>query len=251
MINLQLGIDALESLKQIPEEIWARIDFINWDPPYYDSDNDDHKEIVNERSKLKTKPLKIKGNYEVVTWDKPHTRLMNGQHRADILTYIRKHKSPIARIAHFASKKELLTTSMYGVGIACEHVWVKTIEGTMAGNNDRNNGEYIVIEGRPLKGKIKGQILNKYIPLPFEWKTTRKTTRIVRACAKPEKLYSELYRHFDAKYVLDVFAGWGRSISAAIHKNIGIWASDMDRDLGDQWDYYEQYIPLQEYFGEI
>jgi len=117
----------------------------------------------------------------------------------------------------------------------------------MAGNCDRNNGEHIVIEGTRLKGKIKGQILNKYISVDAEYKTHKGINRIVRGCAKPTKLFKELYRHFNVKFVLDPFAGWGSSIMAALEMGINIYACDLDNNL--DWSAYYNYKTLEEQFA--
>ncbi len=56
---IKTGTDALTFLKQIPDHIWDTIDTVNWDPPYFDSDNPKDVERVNQRSKLKDTKVKF------------------------------------------------------------------------------------------------------------------------------------------------------------------------------------------------
>lgn len=208
--KLQTGIDAMEFVKSIPDEIWKIIDLAIWDPAYYDDDNPKHIEKINRRGKFKGKR---DGNGT-------ETRLMNRKHREKILEYIRSKTNDI-HILHFHTEEIDIDP------LACIHVWVKPIINCSAGNCDRNNGEYIFVEGKKVEGKLKGRVLNKYINAGFK-------SIVPRSCAKPTFLYSELYRHLDSKFVLDVFAGYGNSIVAADNLGISIYACDIDSKLN--WD---------------
>jgi len=88
--------DALYFVKTIPPRIWKLIDFVIWDPPYFNSDDKDDMERVNGRTKLKS------GNK--VQFLSPSLRLMDSAERADIYIYISEH-APKARIAHFQSDR--------------------------------------------------------------------------------------------------------------------------------------------------
>ncbi len=234
-------------VENLPKERWRSIDTVVWDPPYYDKGNPVHEEIVNKRSKLKSPKIHWGGNTTI------ETRIMDKQEREEILDIIRENlyyrnfnPDSNIRIMHLHSKEKNLPKLL---GVACHHVWIKPIEITIAGNCDRDNGEHILVEGQPLKGKLKGQILNKYIYNCYpEMKNVTGTNQIVRGCAKPEKLFSELYRHFNSKHVLDPFAGYGRSISAALSRDIKIDACDIDLSLERQWNHYKNYNILEKVF---
>lgn len=233
--KLTTNIDALDFVTAIPDDIWKLIEFMVWDPPYFNSDDPDDMERVNGRTKLKSG--------DKAQFLNPSLRLMDSNLRDNIYRYI-IDKIPKARVAHFQSDRNRISLNPKNIG--CEHVWVKPISITMAGNCDRNNGEHIVIEGPRLKGKIKGQILNKYITADAEYKTHKGINRIVRGCAKPTKLFKELYRHFDVKFVLDPFAGWGSSIMAALEMGINIYACDLDSTL--DWSNYHNFESMEEMF---
>ena len=213
MNRLEIGTDAMDFIKDIPDQFWKKIDTVVWDPPYYDDDNPEHLEKVNQRSKLKDKK---------VQWDKQQTRIMNKLHRQNILECIQSKLTKDSHILYFHTQEIIIYP------LACIHVWVKPINGTMAGNNDRNNGEYVYIMGKKIEGKIKGRILNKYINAKFNG------LNVPRACAKPIFLYKELFRHLASKFILDPFAGYGGSITAARSMNIPIFACDIDDTL--KWD---------------
>lgn len=232
---------AKHFVKNLPKERWLSIDTVVWDPPYYNLENPADMEIVNKRSKLKSPKIHWGGQTPI------ETRVMSEFERFEISAFIRSRLNfDIVRIIYFHSKKERLPTVE---NECCSHVWVKPIEITIAGNCDRNNGEHILIEGEPLKGKLKGQILNKYIyNCHPEMKNIKGTNQIVRGCAKPEKLFSELYRHFNSKHILDPFAGYGRSISAALSMGIKIDACDIDLTLKRQWNHYKNYNILEKVF---
>lgn len=233
---------ALHFIHELDEKRWETIDTIIWDPPYLDSDNPLDVEQVNKRSKLRDARFRK----PKIHWGETfaETRLMDPAERMEIYLIIKKMAN--ARFVHFHSREERLPS----VGReCCRHVWVKPIEITIAGNNDRNNGEYILIEGPKLKGKKKGQVLNKFIVnCPPEMKNIKGVQQIVRACAKPEKLYTEIYRHLDAKHVLDPFAGWGRSISAALTRSMKVDAVDSDLNLANQWATYQNFKTLEDHF---
>lgn len=220
--NIITGIDAMDYLMSIPESIWKQIDTVIFDPPYY---NESDLEKVNQRSKLKD---------DKVNWDKQYTRIMNSDHRNKILQFIKSKKSDKARIVYFHTVKDRVKIQ----NLACEHIWVKPIGITLAGNNDRNNGEHILIEGERVKGKIKGRVLNKYINAKFDG-------FIPRACAKPTKIFSELYRHLDSKFILDPFAGYGNSIKSAVEMNLNIFACDIDSSLENRWRVYREQESLE------
>lgn len=223
MNRLEVGTDAMDFVKDIPDQYWKKIDTVVWDPPYYDDDNPEHLEKVNGRTKLKSTDPK-KGGYQRTEFnysDSPDTRLMNKLHRQNILEYIQSKLNEDSHILYFHTQEVIIYP------LACKHIWVKTIRDTMAGNNDRNNGEYVYIMGKKIEGKIKGRILNKYINAKFP-------TIMPRSCAKPLFLYKELYRHLDSKFILDPFAGYGNSIHAARKMNIPIFACDIDDSL--IWD---------------
>lgn len=238
-------------VENLPKERWRSIDTVVWDPPYYDKGNPAHEEIVNKRSKLKSPKIHWGGQTSI------ETRIMDKKERENILKIIRENlyyytfnpdNNP--RIMHFHSKEKELPNLDDGDNVACHHVWIKPIEITIAGNCDRDNGEHILVEGESLKGKRKGQILNKYISDCYpEMKNVSGTNQIVRGCAKPEKLFSELYRHFNSKHILDPFAGYGRSISAALSRGIKIDACDIDLTLKSQWNHYKNYDILEKTFN--
>lgn len=231
---------ALYFVQNLPNERWETIDTIVWDSPYYDLDNPEHVEIVNSRTKLKNKRINWGGH------SAPQTRLMLSRERKEILRIIKERKNDDARILHFHSKFDYLPKVPE---LCCIHTWIKPINITIAGNCERNNGEYILIEGTPLKGKIKGQILNKYIVnCKPEMKSIRGMNELVRSCSKPIELFHELYRHLDSRHVLDPFAGYGRSILAALERDIAIDAIDIDMSLKKVWASYQNYITLEQFF---
>lgn len=227
-------------VENLPKERWETIDLIILDPPYYNKGDKNDEEIVNKRSKLKSPKIHWGGNTPI------ETRIMDPKERKEIINIIRDNISENVRIAHFHSKQEKLPIILEW---CCTHVWIKPIEITIAGNCDRDNGEHILVEGNRLKGKLKGQILNKYIyNCSPEMKNVTGTNQIVRGCAKPEKLFTELYRHFNSKHILDPFAGYGRSISAALSMGLKIDACDIDLTLKSQWNHYKNYNILEKVF---
>lgn len=231
---------ALYFVQNLPKERWETIDTIVLDPPYYDLDNPEHVEIINGRTKLKNKKIHWGGTLA------PETRLMLSADRKEILRIIKERKKEDARILYFHSKFDYLPKVPE---LCCIHTWIKPINITIAGNCERNNGEYILIEGPLLKGKIKGQILNKYIAnCQPEMKSIRGMNELVRSCAKPGKLFDELYRHLNSRHILDPFAGFGRSISAALLRGIMVDACDIDLTLKSQWSYYQNHQTLEDMF---
>lgn len=211
---LKAGVDALDFLKTVDRRLLKKVDTVVWDPPYLDSGNEKDVERVNARSKLKDRRVNLARQY---------TRLMSRTHRDTVYGFIRTH-CPRARFIHFHSIESRLPDDAI-----CTHVWVKPTNISMAGNSDRNNGEYIAVTGPPIRGLLSGRILNKFIAVDAEYKpNARGGPTIVRACAKPRKLYSELFRHLDSKIVLDVFAGHGASISAAVERGAQMIACDID-----------------------
>ncbi len=230
---------ALHFIHELPEERWETIDTIIWDPPYLDEDNPLDIEQVNQRSKLKSPKIHW-GNTPA------ETRLMDPRLRLSIFALIQEKRKKDSRMIHFHSREDRLPLVK---NECCRHVWVKPINIVIAGNNDRNNGEHMLIEGPKSKGKKKGQVLNKFIVnSPPEMKNIKGVQQIVRACAKPEKLYTELYRHLGTKHVLDPFAGWGRSISSALVSDIMVDACDIDLNLERQWSTYTDFKTLEDHF---
>lgn len=228
--KLQLGINALDYVKNIPDKIFKKIDTVVWDPPYYDDDNKEDLEKVNTRSKLR-------GKDNTVFMKNNSARIMDADLRSEILEFIRS--KGVNHIIHFHTKEDY----KYSIPkIACEHVWVKPIIISIAGNADRNNGEFIFIEGDKIEGRPKGQILSKYINAGFNKKFSP------RSCAKPLELYTELFRHVKSRFILDPFAGYGNSIGAARKFGISVYACDTDNKLryNHNWRYnlgFEDYLP--------
>lgn len=234
---LETGVDALEYLQRLPDEVWGRVDTVVFDPPYFDPKD---VERVNHRSKLQDGRIGFR---------EQHTRIMSPKHRTDILSYIRSHIPSTARIMHFHTVRSRIQIS----NVCCEHVWVKPINIAIAGSNERNNGEHIVIEGEPIKGRIPGRILSRYLPFDAPMchapsRTGVYTWTIARGCAKPYDLYREFFRHLDSQCVVDPFAGYGMSIKAALHRRAEIYACDMDTKL--DWRHMVQ-DPLAYFNGEV
>ncbi|MEE9446207.1 MAG: hypothetical protein V3V19_11150 [Cocleimonas sp.] len=239
---------ALWFLENLPEERWETIDTIVLDPPYYDSDKKTDVEKVNSRTKLK-KPSRSRIR---VKYFSPHTRLMNSFIRRKIIGYIKYKMNEDTRVLHFHSVRDRLPKLE---NFCCDHEWIKPIKIVMTGNNDRKNIEYIRIEGPKIEGNtMVGRTLNQAIVnCEPEMIIGNKAPTIVRACAKPEKLFIELFRHLDSRHVLDPFAGWGRSISAALKMGLKIDACDsdvLDPRLKKQYNIYKS-MEYKEYVQKM
>lgn len=235
--QLQTGVEALHFLETIPLAIWRVIDTVIWDSPYFDSDNKNDMERVNQRSRMN-------GSSKII-WNDSNTRLMNSKEREAIISYIRRRINDSCYIAHFHTDPSRVVMEKEK---ACEHIWVKPIHYCIAGNADRNNGESIIIEGTKIKGKPKGQILNKYINAVFSREKHLDDFipdghhHIPRACAKPFRIYSEIYRHLDSKVILDPFAGYGMSIKAGLSRGAVVYACDLDPTL--EWDFDDVWVDI-------
>lgn len=224
-------------VKNLPRKRWKTITDVVYDPPWYNDDDSADIEKVNQRSRLQDKK---------VNWNQQYTRIMNRKEREEIFGIIKDNINEDCRIWHFHSTRDRLPKLD---NICCEHIWLKPINITIAGNNDRNNGEIILVEGNRLKGKLKGRILNKYIVnCPPLMHIHNGVSKIVRACSKPTMLFKELYRHFDSRHILDPFAGYGGSILSALEMEIAIDAVDSDLSLKNTWSSYQNYITLEQFF---
>lgn len=225
-------------LKKLSSERWQTVDTVIDDPPWYNDDDSDDIEKVNMRSRFKDPK---------VNWQKQYTRIMKREDRDEINSIIKNNIGENTRIIHHHSTRGKLPILD---SLCCEHVWIKPINITLSGNCDRNNGEILLIEGSKIKGKVKGRVLDKYIyNCPPQMRIHNGVSKLVRACSKPHKLYSELYRHLNSKHILDPFAGYGTTISAALEMGIKIDACDMDvADLQNQWKNYTSYITLEQTF---
>ena len=162
-----------------------------------------------------------------IYWTKQYTRIMNPNKRQDILNYIRSNITAESHIIHFHTVREKIY--LFPDKIACEHVWVKPIKGVVAGNNERNNGEFLVVEGPKIEGKLKGRIINKYINDGFY------NINPPRACAKPVFLFNEMFRHLKPEIIIDPFAGYGSSIQAGFKLGMDVYACDLDDTL--KWNF--------------
>ena len=203
---LQTGVDAMEFAAAIPDDVWNQIDTIVWDPPYMDLNNPKHKKKMLGGQKSQRHNLS-KTHY---------TRILDIDYRDKLLSYI-KSKTNDIYIIHFHTDEEILNNIE-----GCSHVWVKGKNTSMTGSACVNNAELIKVEGTKIK-REKGRILDKYLWIPFNFPP--------RACAKPVKLWLELFRHIDSKFVLDPFAGYGNSILACDKMDISIYACDLDDTL--------------------
>lgn len=233
---IKFGIDGYDFVKSIPDEVWPIIDTVVWDPPYFDAGNKEDEERVNGRTKMKKDAC--------VPWNNPAVRLMDPVLRKKIFDYIKSRIKPDTYIIHFHSQEERL---QHLDNIACKHAWVKPINITIAGNADRNNGEHIYVQGTKIKGKPKGQILNKYITLPGPMRKAKNgSTKLARSAAKPKELLSELFRHLKSTCILDPFAGYGASIAAAYGRGAQIFACDLDPWV--RFSPYWQNAELGDYF---
>lgn len=196
---LETGIDALEFLKKMPKEIWDKIDTVVYDPPYFDE------------SDIKRFDRKGKGRLQ-----KDFSKLMmNKQHRETIFELI-KSKMKKGFIIKF-HQLDILKGQ--------KHIWYKELCSIGSGSV-RPNHEYIFVDNINCEyPKMPG--------LPFILHHTQR--RIDTRTAKKELgLYLELFKHFNSKFVLDPFAGYGNSIYAADKLGIPIYACDIDKTL--MWD---------------
>ena len=209
--HVKAGIDALSFVRQL-EGGW---DLVIWDPPYF-SPNAEDSERLNSRSRNFNLTKKL--------------RVMDPLRRDEILNLIKAKMDPLGRIIYFQTDLTRIPKNY-----ECLHGWVKST--VLSGSPCPSNIEWMAIFGSSIK-KAPGRILNQYLPYPYELKYNGGFPRLVRGCAKPEALYEDLYRHTDAKHVLDPFAGFGRSISAAIKNGIRIDACDIDHTLQAQYDSY-------------
>ena len=231
-----LGEDAKEFIKATigsDSDLARRVKIVVFDPPYYDPED---YELVNQRSRLKDKRI---------SFNKQYTRIMKPEHREEILSRIRLYLEKAGNddyfILHHHTRKERIP--VLDRGLACEHVWIKPINVTIAGNIDRNNGEYIIVEGNRIAKKIRGRTLNKYITDVAPLMINDPSPRMVRACAKPPELYKLLFNHLgvsEGDVILDPFAGWGGSIRAGLAMQAYVLACDIDTDLIVTWEKHVQ-----------
>lgn len=205
--SLKLGIDALDFLKGIPDEIWEQIDTIVFDPPYFDEGNEDHMERFNDRKG------RILNNSFI---------MMDVDHRNNILNYIRS-KMKKGFIIRFHSDD---------VGFdGQKHIWFKHRIG-LGGGSMRRNHEYIWIEPINTKLPIMGG-LEFILSFPLKGSKNQYNGNKHRTAMKPTDLFKRLFSHLKSKFVLDPFAGFGNQIIACRHLRISIFACDMDKSL--QW----------------
>lgn len=193
MITLQTGIDAMDFIKQIPDEIWEQIDTIVWDYPYYS-----------------TKINKKGGGFEGFKTD---NIMINKKQLDDIYNYIKSKTNGNFVIFHTNIKKIDLDKSII--------IWNKSnvpFDGLLG------NCEFIQLDK---KIYWKTRVLS----IPNERGGSKHN---IRQCAKPYKLFIELFKLLDSKFILDPFAGYGNSIHAAGKLGIPIYACDIDSTLN--WD---------------
>ena len=208
-----------------------------WDPPYMDPSNKDHKERLNHRAG-RWKPSTINWRERIKRND---TRFMSKKLREEILKLIKQKMNPNGHIVQFHSiAKELWTENR-----AYLLIWVKSEWSGISGSPVINNGEFVNIIGPNVQKN--GNTIPKYLAISEEKKNG---ICIVRSCAKPQRLYEMIFRLLNPAHVLDPFAGYGRSISAAIKRGIQIDACDIDPSLQFQYDSYVT-NPIDNFFTEV
>ena len=208
---LQTGIDALSFIQNIPDSIFEQIDCIIWDPPYMDPSDPNHVERLNSRRRRFNETSSL--------------RFLERKYRDKVLDIIKQKMNPDGYILQFHTIKEELLE-----GGNCIHGWIKTGPAVFSGSSCPNNIEWINIIG-PKIPRTVGRVLNKYIIHSSEYTYNGGFPRLVRGCAKPLTLYLDLLKHVSVSFVLDPFAGYGRSISAALNLGIDIYACDIDSSL--------------------
>lgn len=220
---LRTGVHILDFLRH--PDLGGQWDVIVFDPPYWDDSllptnggSISYKQSKSMRSEHQGK------------------RFMSPVDRINILKEIILRSSPKVSVIDFynAPINPVNIESLFSfLKYSCQHVWVKPIKYSMTGSTERHNGEYITIYSNhkfPRK-HTSGHTLSKFLPYRPPERKTSKGEHIARTAAKPKDLYIELFKHLDAKNILDPFAGHGGSIRAARELGIHIDACDIDNTL--------------------
>jgi DNA modification methylase len=215
---LKTGVDAFDFVKTIPYDIWPLIDTVVWDPPYSDEGGHYDRQYKKEYNTYERHAFNLTKNKEKL--------VMNRHLRLNILNVILKKICRPYTLFHFFGN---IDTSKQPLDIKCDNIiiWHKS-NIDYKNKFSLNNHEFIHIKNN--KKNLHKHL--KYIwSIPTEKDGFKWSKRIA---AKPLKLFQGLFEHYESKFVLDLFAGYGNSIRACDQLGLNIIACDLDKELN--WD---------------
>ena len=205
--HLQTGIDSLEFMMGIPEEIWYKIDTVIFDPPYFDINTPSDVKRFHRRSKVKR-------------FLDDHTVLGDWEQINKILKYAQS-KINKGTIIYFDSRDNRYD-------LPYKIIWYKG-RPSITGGVIMPYHEYIWLENINIKYSQQ-----QFPSVMHHNIISSNQNKKIRTGYKPKSLFLELFDRLNSKFILDLFAGKGESILAADHLGLPIFACDSDKKL--KWD---------------
>jgi DNA modification methylase len=226
MEKLEIGIDAFDFVKKIPDDIWPLVDTVVWDPPYSDEGGYYDLDYIDTK-----KGKKGRNMAEKMSRNKSKL-VMPRKKRLEIYDYIsaKGNYNYIHFFGNLKGKQEL--------DFECQRecIWFKS---NISHTNHFNftNHEFFYLKTPNLKigeSGLNGKHVKYIWNIPTDSGYNKKTKTFLwtqRMAQKPLKLFNDLYKLLDSKFVLDPFAGYGNSIYAARKLGLSVYACDIDKTL--------------------
>lgn len=228
-MNLQTGIDALAFTYSLNGG-W---DTIVWDPPYHEEGSSLDRNTTPSNKGANNLAYRLSIQKDKI--------IMPRKKRDEILNLIKSKMDIPGCIIYFGPEEVN----------GWKHIWNKGDAYASGGYVIRNSESIIIHPVGEFKPKRLPGLHHIISVLPESTIIRLRGNKYVRSnvprlCAKPHELFMKLYKHCNSKHILDPFAGFGRSISAAFEMGLKIDACDIDSEL--DWSKYSNYKPLEAYF---